>query len=199
MSKSYIQISIMMRKVRFDQSASDPSEPPPDPPSWFYDTVGKPTSPPHYGLQWPDTVIYSAFQLDAFIFSGHQDAVLISSATRQVVNDIVFSNLTPSSFLPRSASASDPNRRGRPTSLETSTWPSYRAIDKPGLCADIRAFEAAIKDVTQRISMPSPPTSSTGNTPKAPARNATSQDPDTAVIDFNPLTFNINLTKYHHN
>ena len=52
MSKSYIQISIMMRKVRFDQSASDPSEPPPDPPSWFYDTVGKPTSPPHYGLQF---------------------------------------------------------------------------------------------------------------------------------------------------
>ena len=98
-------------------------------------------------------IVHSAFELRAFLQTGHQHASRIPKELLAAIEHITSTNETPAS-LRRAEPASDTastgsaidfgNRRGRSKPKEFPAWPQYWALDKTALRKDIKIFAAAV-------------------------------------------------------
>lgn len=129
-------------------------------------------------------IVHAAFQLKAFVGSGHQHALLISKEARSVIHHLTFTNQIPASLRRANtdtaftASAVDfGNRRGKSEPKEFFIWPDYWAIDRPTLRKDIKAFNLATEHLRPATPSASRPQSSGSAVSIVSVVSATSSEP----------------------
>ena len=108
-----------------------------------------------------ESTVKSAFQLEAFLQTGHKAARSIPADIIDIIHHLTTTNLRPTSLRSKNPTSSQGTTRARSSSVDTPTWPQDWAVDKVLLRSDLKKFGQATTPI--RSLLFDPP--STGNTP----------------------------------